>query len=318
MVGLERYEEINPEWVGRFARSPAGAVALNFRHSFWAAARERIRRALVDAGFPLARRYTFQECGSSSLVWVDRSSGAAKVTCLCCHDRWCQACGRTKRLRMASALTALLPGKRAVHVVLTPRSNDRPLRDQVDKLRRDFAKLRRSRLWSTAVSGGLWCLELTYNHETSQWHPHLHILAHAEWMQLQDLSAAWEKCTGDSHRVHISLVEQHASAIREVSKYVGKLCHRTWEHSHDLLVCVMRALSGVRLSSTFGSWRGTALDEAPAPDPSQAWELWGSLDRLYELAKRRDPEAQDLLRQIHGQASRKPRQGPCCHAPRAP
>ena len=62
------YERINPEWMDRWAPSPASEDAIKFRHSFWDAARERTRRAMVDAGFPISRRYAFQECGGSGLV----------------------------------------------------------------------------------------------------------------------------------------------------------------------------------------------------------------------------------------------------------
>jgi hypothetical protein len=188
-------------------------------------------------------------------------------------------------------------------MVLTLRSTDRPLRVQVQELCSSFTRLRRRKWWRERVSGGVWTFELTWNADTNQWHPHLHILAHATWTQLQELSQEWLRSSRGSHRVHVSLVNQHDTAIREVSKYVGKLLHRTWEHIPALVVCCMRALDGLRLANTFGTWRGTPLDQADEPDPSAVWELWGTLDRLYELARTRDKEALDLLAQLHGRAA---------------
>lgn len=294
------YGRIKPEWMSRWAPSPASVDAVRFRHSFWQTDRERIRRCLVDAGMPLARRYSFQECGGQAMVWVDKSRGLSKCTCYCCHDRWCEACGRQRRQKLAIAIAQVLPGRRAVHIVLTPKSSDRPLRDQARKLIRDYTKLRRRKWWQARAEGGAWTFELTWNNDTHQWHPHLHTIVHTSWMQLQELSAEWLAVTGDSHRVHISLVHDQASAVREVSKYVGKLVHRSWSQSPALIVCAMKALSGLKLCGTFGTWRGVELAPVAKPDPEADWQCWGSLDRLYELAKERDPEALEILAQLHG------------------
>ena len=233
---------------------------------------------------------------------MDKSTGKVKVTCRCCHDRWCRACGRKKRQHLAKALTRAIPGHRAVHIVLTPQSNNRPLREQAKALIHNFSVLRRRKWWQTRAAGGAWVFELTWNQDTSQWHPHLHTIVHASWMQLQELSSEWHKVTGNSHRVHISLVESNAAAVQELSKYVGKIAHRSWEHVPALVVCAMKALQGVRLCGTFGTWRGVQLDVADDPDPSAVWELWGTLDALYALAKNRDPAALELIAQIHGKA----------------
>lgn len=304
--------------MGRYAPTPAGEVAIKFRHSHWSAARERVRRALVDAGMPLARRYAFQECGGSAWVMVDENSGRAKVCACTCHDRWCQACGRLRRQHLATALTKTIPGREARHLVLTLKGSHRPLRQQFDHLVSSFTKLRRSAWWRERVAGGAWTFELTWNSDAGQWHPHLHTIVHSSWLQLQELSEQWFKATGDSHRVHVSIIEQHAAAIREVSKYVGKILHRTWEHSHDLIVCVMKALNGRRLANTFGTWRGVKLDEPNEPDPEAVWKIWGTLDRLYELAKAHDPEALELIRVLHGKTPTNKRDPLKSQASRAP
>jgi hypothetical protein len=202
--------------------------------------------------------------------------------------------------------------------VLTLRSSYRPLRTQVDDLLASFRRLRRRKWWRDRVAGGAWTFELTWNAEESQWHPHLHTLVHAGWMQLQELSAEWHKASRGSHRVHVSLIEQAAPAIREVTKYVGKITHRSWERSHDLVVCVMKALAGRRLANTFGTWRGVELDAAAEPDPKECWEVWGSIDKLYELALARDPAALQILAALHGANPKKARAGVCTESCRAP
>jgi hypothetical protein len=302
----------------RFAPSPASQLQIDFRHSHWAAARERTRRCLVDARLPIGRRYGFQMCGNNAMVWIDRANGRVKQTCWCCHDRWCEACGRTRRQRLAKALTAALPGHRACHVVLTPQSNDHPLRTQIKTLFKNFATLRRRKWWQARAAGGAWVFELTWNPDTKQWHPHLHCIVHTSWMQLQELSAEWKRVTKNSHRVHISLVKQHAPLIRELTKYVGKIRHRSWEHSSSLLLCAIKALSGVRLAGTFGTWRGVQLDAPADPDPAAVWELWGTLDQLLSLAKSRDPAALQILAQLRGAAPPATSPATCARPPPTP
>jgi hypothetical protein len=286
------YELIRPEWVADLHRpfSPTDTET-SFRHSHWTKARERTRRAMVDAGLPLARRFRFQCCGGGARVKVDALSGQVRIYAQCCHDRWCRACGHTRRQKLARALSGALGKRKAMHVVLTPISTSRPLAEQLDKLIADFGRLRRTKWWRYRAAGGAWVFEVTWNATTEQWHPHLHVLVHASYLDLRELSALWYKTTGDSHRVHVSLVRHGPSAITELTKYVGKITHRSWEHDHVRLVEAMRALAGRRLANTFGTWTGTELQPHDDDPTVREWIHWGSVDELFALASSGDADA---------------------------
>jgi hypothetical protein len=287
-----RYRPILPQQLDERYRPPEPtSTATEFRHGHWAAARERVRRAMVDADFGVARRYSFQACGGNPLVQVDPETNMVRVKARCCHDRWCRACGRVRRQRLARALAGLVGSRKTLHVVLTLKSADEPLGSSLTRLIASFAKLRRSQFWSDAVAGGAWVFEVTHDAATGLWHPHLHTLVHSTWLDLKELSAAWHIATGDSHRVHVSLVHKSAAAIAELTKYVGKITHRSWEHDEKLLAHAMRELNGRRLCSTFGSWQKVELQPVDNNIEAKQWITWGSIDQLFRLCAVKDPDA---------------------------
>lgn len=286
------YSLIPADHVNERYRPPTPTnAATEFRHGHWAAARERVRRGMVDADYALARRYSFQTCGGNPLVQVDPATDEVRVKARCCHDRWCRACGRIRRQRLARALSGLVGSRKTLAVVLTPVSRDEPLGTSLTKLLSSFANLRRTDWWKENVTGGAWVFEVTFNTETGLWHPHLHTLVHSQWLDLKELSAAWHAATGDSHRVHVSLVHKTAAAIAEATKYVGKITHRSWEHNPKLLAHAMRELNGRRLCSTFGNWAKVELQPADDQVTPRQWITWGSIDQLFSLCSSGDPDA---------------------------
>jgi hypothetical protein len=246
---------------------------------------------MVDAKYPLARRFSFQTCGGNPIVEIDAITDEVRVKARCCHDRWCRACGQIRRRRLARSLTELAGSKRTLAVVLTPKSNDKPLGQQLTELLAAFARLRRSPWWSKRVKGGAWVFEVTYNAKLQQWHPHLHTLVHAEWLEKSELGSAWYKATGDSYIIDVSLVSRTTNAIAEVTKYVGKITHRSWEHEHELLVHAMQQLNGRRLCSTFGNWKEVELQPDNDDIETRHWLSWGSIENLWRLKEAGDPKA---------------------------
>lgn len=293
------YRLIDRTWVDeRWAPPEPTATATSFRHSHWQAARERARRAMVDAGFGLARRYQFQSCGGNPLVKIDALTQDVIVTSHCCHDRWCRACGRTRRQRLGRALSEQVAKRKTLALVLTLRSRDEPLGASLTRLLKCFAKLRASDWWRERVQGGAWVFEVTHPPETKLWHPHLHIVVHADWLQLQELSREWLQATGDSHRVHVSRVNKSHAAIAELTKYVGKITHRTWDQDQELIAHAMVQLNGRRLCSTFGTWRNVELQPTGDTALVRQWIIWGSVDQLLRLDARKDPDAMAIRKAL--------------------
>lgn len=256
----------------------------SFRHGFWASRRRRVYAALKASGVSIRRLINFANCGAGAWVFQDRKTGAIRVESSHCHDRFCQACGAARASQLQAALAERVPQRKTLHVVLTLKSSDAPLGEQLDRLYKSAGKLRQSKLWKSRVTGGMASLELTRSAATGQWHPHLHCLIHCDWMPQDQLSAEWLKTTGDSSIVHVSLVSNEASAIREVTKYVTKPVHRSIDFQPESLELLIRALHKRHLVCTFGTWRSDPLIKREKRTDDTEWKRLCSLSTLHQWA----------------------------------
>ena len=126
------------------------------------------------------------------------------------------------------------------------------------------------------VEGAVWSYEVKRGSGSGQWHPHLHMIALAESMQLEGadnpgpLGAEWKRITGDSHMVDVRPIDQAdpVSGFLEVFKYAVKFSDQppadTWH--------CFKTLAGKRLLGSAGCFRGVivpaeltdeALDDLP-------------------------------------------------------
>jgi hypothetical protein len=118
------------------------------------------------------------------------------------------------------------------------------------------------------VAGGVYAVELTYDHDTG-WHPHVHAIWLAdEELNTYALRSEWEKITGDSFMCDIRPIapqddlppdiDPHAGGFAECFKYAMKPA----ELGPDLLESAYPILAGRRLVGSFGLFRGV-------PEPTE-------------------------------------------------
>ncbi|KKM62827.1 hypothetical protein LCGC14_1517790, partial [marine sediment metagenome] len=104
---------------------------------------------------------------------------------------------------MAARVAELSADREVRFITLTLRINWEPLGDQVTRLMRCFARLRRRVLWKSTQFGGVAFLELKRRPHNHTWHPHVHIISEGLWIEKRDLSKAWLEITGDSFIVKV-------------------------------------------------------------------------------------------------------------------
>lgn len=274
------------------------SLSQTFRHSGWRRERQMVYAALVRTSQGLSRVKAFADCGNRSYVY--RSDGHPpqyKIGGSACHDRWCVPCATDRSRLLAANIVDALRGARSRFVTLTLRSTDSPLADQVQRLYRSFAALRKTRTWREVITGGCAVCEVTYSASREQWHPHLHVLCNGKYIPQQALAAAWLRVTGDSHIVDVRLVRSRQDAGRYVAKYVSKPLSNTFVARPDRLDEVITALKGKRLCLTFGDWRGIALLERPE---SGNWEPLGPLVSVLYDALDGQAEARKAIAAIAG------------------
>lgn len=203
-------------------------------------------------------------------------------------------CGR-KSLRMIT-LTALNYGG--------------SLRDQIDKLKKDFRRLRQRKSWKQHVYWGVAVIEVTRNHATRTWHAHIHAIYAGEYYPHDELSSEWHKVTGDSYVVDIRAIKDKERALQYVTKYATKLLDPTSAATTlDELKDYYLSLQREHLLIWFGDYPDP-MDPRSKDNCPDDWHFLGSLEHIVKDAASGDPEAQRIMRELHEQYARRMRGPP--------
>jgi hypothetical protein len=265
---------------------PATHEETVFRHRDWWEKRKLVDAALVSVGTSERSMERFRECGADSFVYWSPSEQKHTLRGSYCKNRHCVPCQRARGNRLAAALKKKLEGGRQHQyrfITLTLKHSELPLKDQVKRLFSSFKTLRKTALWSDSQKGGAFTLEVKWQEKTRMWHPHLHIIAEGGFMRQSTIAKEWRRITTDSHIVDIKVLSSGKDAAHYVSKYVAKgTTDNVWADRNAAQEWVT-AMKGVRVCSTYGTWRGFKLMEKPVL--AQDWAPVASLTSVMHAAK---------------------------------
>jgi hypothetical protein len=152
------------------------------------------------------------------------------------------------------------------------------------KRRQDYNKKGRGFNEFCKINGAMYSYENTYNEQTKEWHPHVHMFALLDdWIDQEQMSETWHEITGDSFIVDIRKVKKekdlgYAKAAAEVCKYALKFGDLTVENTWE----AFKVLKGKRLSGAFGSLYGVKIPENLADDMPDEKDL-PYLEMLYKF-----------------------------------
>lgn len=281
-----------------YSRQPATVVWTAYQHRVFGDSiddQERLIYALreyaehhPDNRLPDRIANKLQNCVAHPIICSD----PAETDCVICEDRCksrsCLRCSRIRSIQlMAKGLKALENCNDPRFLTVTLKSRNESLRRQLKQLTRCFAKLRRSAIWKAHVTGGLYVIEVTYNHQTDLFHPHLHAVVDGHYFPQPLLKGAWKVATGDSEIVHIARTGKREALARYLSKYVAKGSDaKEWPRLR--LAEFATAIHGLRLVQTFGSLHAIKLSR----DTDDAWPFTERVVHLSELKRRASlPEA---------------------------
>lgn len=272
---------------------------IDFRHSHWKWKRKLVLEALLKSGTGQTGISAFEHCGSDCYVKYCKEENCYSAIGNFCHNRHCEPCMRQKANLMAANLRKKLeenPKQIFRFITLTLKHSDTPLREQIDRIYDSFKKLRKTKVWAESQRGGATILEIKWNPDNGEWHPHLHIIAEGDFVRQAALSDAWLNITKDSYRVDIRIIGGAKDACHYVSKYVGKGVNQECWINEGAAIEFVCAMKGTRTCATFGSWRGYALLEHPKDD--RLWTPIGRLTDIVRLANEGNPYYVRLLDQI--------------------
>ena len=138
-----------------FPVEPVLAEDSTARHKAHAHRRWQAWEALNRCHFPQRRLELFANCGSGA--WLQRSAAGddLRIVSNKCHDRWCPACSAEKARKLHTNLSDRISLVECRFYTFTLRHSKTPLTDQIDRLYRSFAILRRRADFREHITGGI-------------------------------------------------------------------------------------------------------------------------------------------------------------------
>ena len=207
------------------------------------------------AELPESRLSRFASCGYHAYVYRDADNPEiVRIFSSCCKDRFCIPCGRLRARVICQNIKELIPSDGVRFITLTLSSSAYTLPEQLHRITKSFALLRRTRLWRSTTTGGAGFIEVKRSPSSPCWNVHLHVLAIGKYIPQKDLSDAWKAVTGDSYVVDIRLVRNLDASLHYVTKYVTKPIDASLMKDDSSLVAVIRSLATKRLLLPFGAW----------------------------------------------------------------
>ena len=195
---------------------------------------------------------------------------------LCCQHLLCPLCAIRRGSKALKAYLDRWEIIRAEKPALRPFLVTLTVKDGPDLAER-FEHLKRSQheLWKRkhrqrgsvldGVAGAVWSYEVKRGNGSGLWHPHLHMIALAEFQPDQvELAREWQAITGDSFIVDVRPIssDDPASGFIEVFKYAVKF----GDQPHADTLHAFQTLRGKRLLASSGCFRGVVEPEGLLDD----------------------------------------------------
>lgn len=262
-----------------------------------AADQTRVVSLLFDEGSigALSLACRIGTCARNSTIAV-KPDGTLRVCELRCRSKLCPICSKKRASAVyCRTLEAIRKMNSPRMLTLTLAHSDIPLREQLLRLRRCFAELRRAKDWKARVKSGIYCLEITHNPKEQRWHPHIHMIVDGTYFDNKLLRSLWLRVTKDSSIVHVRKVNDAKNAAQYVSKYISKSLDPAGLNDAQLLEWITE-VRGLRFVQTFGELHGVKLDTRDTtPSTCETLTNIGPCDQLAHAANTGDQEAAKLL-----------------------
>lgn len=202
------------------------------------------------------RAERIRSCGRLVVYGCDGGCGALHGRhAYHCRDRLCPYCAVLRGHHLAEKVLPLVQAMaRPLFLTLTVQ-NGPDLAERGRHLRRAFERLRRRRVWTDHIAGGIAIEEVTHNGEAGTWHPHLHVVVESALPAaalLPLIRAVWRDLTGDSYIVDV----RPLTDVREACKYTAKLA--TIVYSPALVAEFTAYAARRRMVVPFGACYGAA------------------------------------------------------------
>lgn len=231
---------------------------------------EIVAKSALNSNYWRDKAMILNECNSQMGIYED-----GKIYGTFCRERICPMCQRRLSLKTYAQLQNVvnkLNGNNFLLLTLTVKNcTGAELRQTISSMNKAFSKLWRE-LLSTSCLGCFRALEVTYNSDRDDYHPHFHAILSVDdyyfstfkYMNVENLIASWRTCWNHSGEgwADIRPIKNIESGVAEVAKYAVKPFDiKDDELTIEMLDTLYTALKGRRLTQTYGDIK-EALKEA--------------------------------------------------------
>lgn len=261
----------------------------------------------------------------ATFVEFEQAENVARITkANFCRQRLCHVCAWRRQAKFLSQMTPVLDelSKEYLFVFATLTVKNTPLNGLsavVDNMMSAYNKLLGRKKIQQAFAGCVRSLELTYNPDLDNFHPHIHILIAVRpdyyynpslYVSQKELVKMWQSCLGVDYTpvCHIEGVRGEKRAEVEVLKY--SLKPSKYESALEAFGYILRGRRLVSFSGIFAKYRkqfdremdGTLTDESAGNMASALcyrFDVTGGVYRFFELYNMKGELNHDELTRIN-------------------
>ena len=211
-------------------------------------------------------------CGSFITFFADETLEKKKVNkSNFCKNRFCPLCAWRKAKKDSLKISVLLKyiqeelGYEFIFLTLTaPNVAGSDLSDEIKKYNENFKKLTKRKEVLKITKGYVRKLEVTYNSERDDYHPHFHIMIAVnksyfksrDYIKKKQWLELWKECMNDSSITQVDVRKMDTSdsnAIAEIAKYGAK--DSDYMISQEVFDMFYKALKGKQLLTYSGVFK---------------------------------------------------------------
>ena len=211
-------------------------------------------------------------CGSFISFFADETLEKKKVNkSNFCKNRFCPLCAWRKAKKDSLKISILLKyiqeelGYEFIFLTLTaPNVKGSDLSDEIKKYNENFKKLTKRKEVLKITKGYVRKLEVTYNQERNDYHPHFHVMIATnksyfksrDYIKKKQWLELWKECMNDSSITQVDIRKMNttdSNAIAEIAKYGAK--DADYKVSQEVFDVFYKALKGKQLLTYSGVFK---------------------------------------------------------------
>lgn len=215
---------------------------------------------------------TIGNCGSYISFFADETLKKKKVNkSNFCNNRFCPMCSWRQSKKDALKISILLKYIQEefkyefIFLTLTaPNVGGSALGDEIKKYNNSFKKLMQLKQVKKISKGYVRKLEVTYNQERDDYHPHFHVMIsvtksyfkNKDYIKKKQWLELWQQCMNDSSITQVDVKKMDTSnekAIAEIAKYGAK--DADYLQSQEVFDVFYAALKGKQLITYSGVFK---------------------------------------------------------------